>query len=93
MEASAITIAGLAQVPVTGLKAHYGHTLGAAGLIESIVSIKSLQQNLLLPTLGFQETGTKPVNINLALETRSLNYCLKTSSGFGGCNAALVFGK
>ena len=94
MEAKAITIAGLQSVPVNSLKGYYGHTLGAAGLIESIISIHSLKENLVLPTMGFKQQGfTKPLNICSSLLHGSLQNCLKTASGFGGCNAAVVFGK
>ncbi len=94
MEAKAITLAGLQSVPVNSLKGYYGHTLGAAGLIESIVSVHSLKENLVLPTLGFEEMGvSKPLNICTGLVSASLKNCLKTASGFGGCNAALVLAK
>jgi 3-oxoacyl-[acyl-carrier-protein] synthase I len=94
MEAKAITLAGLQSVPVNSLKGYYGHTLGAAGLIESIISIHSLKKNIVLPTMGFKQPGvTKPLNICSSLLHRSLQNCLKTASGFGGCNAAVVFGK
>ncbi|MBK5272916.1 MAG: beta-ketoacyl synthase [Bacteroidia bacterium] len=93
MEANAITLAGLKSVPVNSLKGYYGHTLGAAGLIESIISIHSLKENLVLPTMGFKQPGvTKPVNICSSLLYGPLQNCLKTASGFGGCNAAVVFG-
>jgi 3-oxoacyl-[acyl-carrier-protein] synthase-1 len=94
MEANAITLSGLQTVPLNSLKGYYGHTLGAAGLIESIISVQSLKHDLVLPTPGFQETGvTKPVKVvasPLSLKTKCF---LKTASGFGGCNAAVVFGK
>lgn len=94
MEAKAITLANLQSVPVNSLKGYYGHTLGAAGLIETIVSIHSLRQNLVLPTLGFERSGvTKPLNICRELLAVPLKNCLKTASGFGGCNAALVLSK
>jgi 3-oxoacyl-[acyl-carrier-protein] synthase I len=91
MEARAITMAKLESVPVNSLKGYYGHTLGAAGLIESIVSIHSLEEGLILPTMGFNEPGTsKIVNVCRQLQTGPLQTCLKTASGFGGCNAAIV---
>lgn len=94
MEAKAITLAGLQSVPVNSLKGYYGHTLGAAGLIESIVSFQSLKENQVIPTRGFENMGvTQPVNVCSALYKSSLHNCLKTASGFGGCNAALVFSK
>jgi 3-oxoacyl-[acyl-carrier-protein] synthase-1 len=94
MEAKAITLANLQYVPVNSLKGYYGHTLGAAGLVESIISIQSLKENLVLPTIGFKEMGvTNPVNISTELLAGDYNYCLKTASGFGGCNAAMLFMK
>ena len=94
MEAKAITLANLQAAPVNSLKGYYGHTLGAAGLIESIVSIHSLIQNMVIPTMGFQTMGvTRPVNICTSLYETTLQNCLKTASGFGGCNAAMIFSK
>lgn len=94
MEAKAFTLAKLQTVPVNSLKGYYGHTLGAAGLIESIISIHSLKENLVIPTLGFKKIGvTTPVNVCNAIKEIPLKYCLKTASGFGGCNAALVICK
>ncbi|MDB5004286.1 MAG: beta-ketoacyl synthase [Mucilaginibacter sp.] len=94
MEAKAIALAGLDKVPTNSLKGYYGHTLGAAGLIESIISIQSLKQNLILPTLGFEKMGvSNPINVCTTLTSKRLKTCLKTASGFGGCNAAIVFSK
>jgi 3-oxoacyl-[acyl-carrier-protein] synthase I len=94
MEAKAITLAGLQSVPVNSLKGYYGHTLGAAGLIESIVTLQSMREDLVLPSLGFEENGvTAPLNISTSLLHTPLNTCLKTASGFGGCNAAVVMSK
>jgi 3-oxoacyl-[acyl-carrier-protein] synthase I len=94
MEAKAISLAGMEHVPVNSLKGNYGHTLGAAGLVESIVSIHSLIENVVLPTKGFNTHGvSKPLNICSILQPVTAKNFLKTASGFGGCNAALVFGK
>jgi 3-oxoacyl-[acyl-carrier-protein] synthase-1 len=94
MEAGALTLAGLQSVPLNSLKGNYGHTLGAAGLIESIISIQSLKQGVILPTYGYQENGvTNAVNIcSLATRVDAHNF-IKTASGFGGCNAAVIFGR
>ncbi|MES1221769.1 MAG: beta-ketoacyl synthase N-terminal-like domain-containing protein [Bacteroidota bacterium] len=94
MEAKAINLAGLQEVPVNSLKGYYGHTLGAAGLIETVVAVHSLRENIFLPTIGFKEPGTsKPLNVTSILQKGSYNACLKTASGFGGCNAAIVLQK
>jgi 3-oxoacyl-[acyl-carrier-protein] synthase-1 len=94
MEAKAITLAGMQSVPVNSLKGYYGHTLGAAGLIESVISIHSLRNGIVIPTKGFSKMGvTKPVNVCSNIEKTVLNNCLKTASGFGGCNAAIIISK
>ena len=94
MEAKAINLANLPSVPVNSLKGYYGHTLGAAGLIESIIAAQSLAAGLIIPTTGFEQLGvSQPLNICHTLVAASLNNCLKTASGFGGCNAALVLSK
>ncbi|RYG01056.1 MAG: hypothetical protein EOO02_13580 [Chitinophagaceae bacterium] len=94
MEAKAISLAGMETVPVNSLKGYYGHTLGAAGLIESVITIESLRQNFVIPTKGFETLGVSK-NINVCGEgiPKGMKYALKTASGFGGCNAAMVFGK
>ncbi|MEP7107081.1 MAG: beta-ketoacyl synthase N-terminal-like domain-containing protein [Ferruginibacter sp.] len=94
MEALAISLANLLPVPVNSLKGYYGHTLGAAGIIESVVSIHSLEQNLILKSMGFGQPGvTKALNVSGTLQTGNLKTCQKTASGFGGCNAAIIFNK
>jgi 3-oxoacyl-[acyl-carrier-protein] synthase-1 len=94
MEARAITLANLQHVPVNSLKGYYGHTLGAAGLIESVISIHSMKTGVVIPTLGFKAMGvSKPLNVCTIIEERTIQNCLKTASGFGGCNAAVIFSK
>lgn len=94
MESKAINLAGLQQAPVNSLKANYGHTLGAAGLIETAACILSLKENVALPTLGFDAPGTtQPVNVLKELKKGKYKACLKTASGFGGCNAAIILKK
>ncbi len=94
MEAIAFNRSGLKDVPVNSFKAYYGHTLGASALLESILTKHSLINNELYPSLNFDETGvSKPLNLIKNLKTTPLKYALKTASGFGGCNLALVFKK
>ena len=94
MEAKAFSLAKLDKAPVNSLKGFYGHTLGAAGLLETILSIESLQQNIVLPTAGYKNKGVTS-NVNICAEKQPHNSAafLKTASGFGGCNAAVVFKK
>jgi 3-oxoacyl-[acyl-carrier-protein] synthase-1 len=94
MEAKAINLAGMQQIPVNSLKGYYGHTLGASGLIEAVIAIHSLKQNTIIPTKGFNELGiTQPINVAAQLVETNLTNCLKTASGFGGCNAAIILTK
>ncbi len=91
MEAKAIHLAAMEHIPVNSFKGYYGHTLGAAGILESILTMQSMKESILLPTLGFSEPGTEqPVNIVKELKPATLRKCLKTASGFGGCNAAII---
>ena len=94
MESIAITDAKLASVPMNSLKSYFGHTLGAAGVIESIIGIVSMRENTLIGTYNFSELGvTMPINIIKETQSAVVNNCLKTSAGFGGCNAAVLFQK
>jgi len=94
MESKAISRAGLSQVPVNSMKGYFGHTLGAAGVIESIISMMSLTANKQVKTLGYSEFGVAE-EITIATESKDqhMNKVLKVASGFGGCNAALVIEK
>ena len=94
MESIAIARANLAQVPVNSLKGYIGHTLGAAGIIESIINIEALKNNILIGTLGCETIGVAE-KINIVQETKSqqLTTLLKLGSGFGGGNAAILFSK
>ena len=94
MEAKAFAISGLTEVPVNSLKGYYGHTLGAAGLVESVITINCMRENVLLPTYGFKNSGVSvALNICDKMQYAKINHALKTASGFGGCNAALVFSR
>jgi len=94
MESQALRIAGLQHVPVNSFKGYWGHTLGAAGVIESIATIRSMESNLLFRSAGFNEIGVS-LSLNVIRENihTPVQNCLKIASGFGGCNAAIVFRK
>jgi 3-oxoacyl-[acyl-carrier-protein] synthase-1 len=94
MESIALTRAGLNNVPVNSLKGYWGHTLGAAGVIESVSCINALRNNIIFNTLGFSSPGvTQPISVvnkNLEIPVQT---CLKMASGFGGSNASVLFYK
>lgn len=90
MEALALHRTGLSGIPTNSFKAYWGHTLGAAGILETIGCIYSLKNNTLYPSAGFSEKGTNhAVNIVQHLQKKEIKTCLKLASGFGGCNAAM----
>ncbi|WP_229216601.1 beta-ketoacyl synthase [Dyadobacter sp. 3J3] len=94
MEAIAFERLEINEKPLNSLKGYFGHTLGAAGVIETAISLQMMRNNLLVKSLGYKESGTSKT-LNIATENKSseLNTILKTASGFGGCNASLVIRK
>jgi 3-oxoacyl-[acyl-carrier-protein] synthase-1 len=91
MEAKAFHLASMEHIPLNSLKGYYGHTLGAAGILESIITIHSMKENIIFPTLGYSTPGTEmPVNVVSEIRKSNFRRTLKTASGFGGCNAALI---
>ena len=94
MEAIAFNRLGLEYVPTNSLKGYYGHTLGASGLLETVIGIASVEQKKIFKSLGFDEMGvSQDIAIIKINENKSIRYFLKTASGFGGCNTAIVFKK
>ncbi len=91
MEAIAFHRAGLANCPTTSLKGYYGHTLGAAGLLEAVITAECLRRQLVLASLGYAHPGTtEPMHIQQETLTKEIKAALKTASGFAGTNTALI---
>ena len=92
MESKAFALSGLLSCPVHSFKGYVGHTLGAAGVLETVVLIESMRHQQLIPSLGFEKLGvSQPLNITTQLQSADIKYALKTASGFGGCNAAMAW--
>ena len=75
-------------------KSSIGHLLGAAGAVEAVFSIKSIEENVLPPTLNLDNPDTN-THINLIAHhsiQSSIKNVLSNSFGFGGTNASLIFG-
>lgn len=92
MEAIAIDRAGLCGVPVNGLKGYFGHTMGAAGVLETIVSMRAVERGVVLGTKGYAECGvSRPLHLSAEHGHTRARCFVKMLSGFGGCNAAMLF--
>jgi 3-oxoacyl-[acyl-carrier-protein] synthase II len=81
------------KLAISSTKSMTGHLLGAAGGVEAVFSILSIQRDVLLPTINY-ETPDPECDLdyipNQARQAR-INYALSNSFGFGGTNAALLF--
>lgn len=82
------------KLNISSTKSCTGHLLGAAGAIETIFSLKSLQTQIVPPTInldtideGFEDFNLTP---NIA-QTRNIEYVMSNSFGFGGTNGTLIF--
>jgi 3-oxoacyl-[acyl-carrier-protein] synthase-1 len=95
MEAIAFSALQLDKTPLNSLKGYFGHTLGTAGVLETILTIRQLNNGVLLKSLGYEENGvSKPLHVLQANQpVQDLEYALKTASGFGGGNAAIILKK
>jgi len=94
MESIAIDRAGLIDVPVNALKGYFGHTMGAAGILESILSMRAVDAGIVLPTRGFTELGvSRPVKVSAEAGVTDRKAFVKLLSGFGGVNGTLLFRK
>ncbi|AMP21276.1 beta-ketoacyl-[acyl-carrier-protein] synthase II [endosymbiont 'TC1' of Trimyema compressum] len=83
------------KVPVSASKSMFGHLLGAAGAVEAIVCIKSLEDGFIPPTINY-EVPDEECDLDVVPNKgrkADLKYALSNSLGFGGHNACLVFKK
>lgn len=85
------------SIKVTGTKSMTGHLLGAAGAIESIISILSIRDNIIPATINTENPDKEnPENIDLVLHHsryEPVNYVLNNTFGFGGHTASSIFKK
>lgn len=91
MESKAYALAHLSSVPAVGYKGFLGHTLGACGLVELALMLEAMKGGVIPRTYGFCKRGTpEPMGVLSQEQPIAGNAVLKTASGFGGCNAAVV---
>jgi len=81
-------------IPVSSTKSYFGHCLGAAGALEAAITIIAIRHGALFPTLRLTDPIESPAIEWLRGEVRRqpLSLAMSVSAGFGGSNAALIFG-
>ena len=94
-EGAAVAAIFGAGVPCSSTKGMTGHTLGAAGELEAVVSALALQHRLLPPSVGTQQVDPAiPVQVVLQPQAvPDLRHVLSNSFGFGGSNASLILSR
>lgn len=94
MESVALDRMGLTTLPVNALKGYYGHTMGAAGLLELIISMQAADEGCVVGTRGFEELGVSgKIQVSAEWGMTDKRDFIKMLSGFGGCNAAVWMSK
>lgn len=83
------------KIPVSGTKSMYGHALGASGAVEAAICAMVFEKDLLPPTINYEHPDPEcdldcVPNVG---RSQRVDYILSNSFGFGGINAALVFGR
>ncbi|MEO8379235.1 MAG: beta-ketoacyl-[acyl-carrier-protein] synthase family protein [Acidobacteriota bacterium] len=81
------------DVPVSSSKSYFGHTLGASGAVEAVVTVLALQHQIAPPTLRLHENAPEcPLDyIPLTPRPMALTNVLSNTFGFGGSNVSLLF--
>lgn len=85
--------ADISNVSMSSTKSSIGHLLGAAGAVEAIYTIKSIETGLLPPTLNLESVSEPCQGIDLVpnvAKEKKVRVALSNSFGFGGTNASLV---
>lgn len=83
------------NVPISSTKGMMGHSLGAAGAIEAIISILALQHQFLPPNINFR-AGDSELSLNIVAnqsQSATIRTVLSNSFGFGGTNASVIIQK
>ena len=83
------------QIPVSSSKSMIGHTIGAAGAIEGILTILSIQHGILPPTINY-DTPDPELDLDYVpnkSKQANIRVALSNSFGFGGHNASVIFKK
>jgi 3-oxoacyl-[acyl-carrier-protein] synthase II len=86
------TVFGNRLPPVSANKSQIGHAMGASSVIETILALRGMEEDLILPTINYQPDSEILLDcVEAGARTLSQQHVLKNAFGFGGCNACAVF--
>lgn len=82
------------NVSISSTKSMHGHALGGTGGIEAVLTVKTIQEDMIPPTINFTDGGENDLDYtpNVA-KARIVNYAMSNSLGFGGHNAVIIMKK
>jgi 3-oxoacyl-[acyl-carrier-protein] synthase II len=83
------------NLKVSSTKSMTGHLFGAAGGIEAVITLRSIMENIVPPTINYEKLDKEcdlDYTPNYAIKTK-INYAISNGFGFGGHNAVLLFKK
>lgn len=89
------------KLSISSTKSMTGHCLGAAGSIEAVLTVKSVCENIVPPTVGYTEENLQTLKgkagtfdfVPNAKREKNVNYAMSNSFAFGGNNASIIFSK
>ena len=81
------------DVPVSSIKGHLGHTMGACGSLEAITCLVAMHRGVVPPTLNLDESDVAPILLPVQPLVRPVRRAVSTNFAFGGVNTAVVLGR
>lgn len=94
VEVDTIRRMGMGDIPITANKSQLGHLMSASGIVEGIISVRSMLDSVITPTVNTTELEPGwDLNINSKTVSAEINSVLCNSFGFGGSNASIYFKK
>lgn len=81
------------KIPISSFKSYLGHTLGACGALESIISIEMMREKLFYPTINLNEIDLECAKLDYLTKAREIKTCyvMNNNFAFGGINTSLIF--
>ncbi|MCF6776862.1 beta-ketoacyl-ACP synthase [Thiotrichales bacterium 19X7-9] len=82
------------DTPISSLKGHYGHTLGACGAVEAILTMHMMHDGLFMPTANLDEIDPNCAKLDYIMDKPrplDIDYFMSNNFAFGGINTSLIF--